>query len=142
MTQEIGEPIRTKYTSCPSCGVFKVKDGWNYGEQICVCGFGKRPTEDEIENEQYLTAQVHNMLIDLIRLEQERDRLRAAASSVVMNAKNVIANASNTAAVRKGYVMGGYIKHHKVDTHDMTALQSALEDCDKLDVAMEDKDEG
>ena len=71
MTQEIGEPIRTKYTSCPSCGVFKVKDGWNYGEQICVCGFGKRPTEDEIENEQYLTAQVHNMLIDLIRLEQE-----------------------------------------------------------------------
>ena len=76
MTQEIGEPIRTKYTSCPSCGVFKVKDGWNYGEQICVCGFGKRPTEYEIENEQYLTAQVHNMLIDLIRLEQERDRLK------------------------------------------------------------------
>ena len=78
MTQEIGEPVRTKYTSCPTCGVFKVKDGWNYGEQICVCGFGKRPTEDEIENEQYLTAQVHNMLIDLIRLEQENARLREA----------------------------------------------------------------
>ena len=92
MTQEIGEPIRTKYTSCPSCGVFKVKDGWNYGEQICVCGFGKRPTEDEIENEQYLTAQVHNMLIDLIRLEQmladkeaENQRQREVMQDYLLN---------------------------------------------------------
>lgn len=90
MTQEIGEPIRTKYTSCPSCGVFKVKDGWNYGEQICVCGFGKRPTEDEIENEQYLTAQVHNMLIDLIRLEQENARLEGNLREVLANERALI----------------------------------------------------
>ena len=111
MTQEIGEPIRTKYTSCPSCGVFKVKDGWNYGEQICVCGFGKRPTEDEIENEHYLTAQVHNMLIDLIRLEQENARLREIVdeqreSVIRTDADNDVLRAENQ---RQREVMQDYL---------------------------------
>ena len=77
------EPVRTKYTSCPLCGVFKVSDGYNYGEQTCACGFGRRPTEEEIENDQFSISQVHNMLVDLFRLEQRVEELEKAAKVIV-----------------------------------------------------------
>ena len=69
--------IYEKVRSCPYCGAFKKKDGWNYAKQMCGCGFGKIPTPEEIEADDYSTAQVQNMHREITTLTTELTECRA-----------------------------------------------------------------
>ena len=68
---------------------------------------------------------------DFEELEATIAELRAAARELYQDAKPVYSNASNDAAVRKGYVMSGGLKHYKVERSNMHALAALLEKNDE-----------
>lgn len=72
MTQVIYE----KELSCLLCGAYKASDGWDYAKQMCECGFGKLPTAEEIENDDYSTHQVQNLRRELEAAERREFKER------------------------------------------------------------------
>ena len=78
---------------------------------------------DELETElNHRTLQwegVKDMLgtaqAELAELKAKNKRLR----EVLKDAKPIYAISSNTASVRKGYEMGGYVKHYVIEPHVM-----------------------
>lgn len=72
MTQVIYEKER----SCLLCGAYKASDGWDYAKQMCECGFGKLPTAEEIENDDYSTHQVQNLRRELEAAERREFKER------------------------------------------------------------------
>lgn len=69
----------------------------------------------------------------IISLNQENAALKKlveqaqqAMKAVYINSVEVVANASNTASVKKGAEMGGYIKYYKLQRKDFLLIGSAL----------------
>lgn len=59
----------------------------------------------------------------------DKEKLENLLKEVAESAKPVVANASNTAAVRNKTELGGYTKHYQISTHVINKIKNHLNDC-------------
>ena len=68
-------------------------------------------------------------LLELDRQKTERIAdLERQLSEILNNAEEVVATAQNTAAVRKGHAVSGYIKYYKVPRHIIVKARQEVDD--------------
>ena len=60
--------------------------------------------------------------------EAENKRLREAAQLVLEDAKPIYTTSKNSAAVRKGFEVGGSVKHYEIRPQKIHKLKSALKE--------------
>lgn len=70
---------------------------------------------------------------DYLILQQKFNTLENAVRKTVLDAKKVVANASNTKAVKTGHELSGYTKHYIVPTYRITALKNLVRENDDWD---------